>query len=252
MTSLLLSLMAFADSAPASGKVYRWTDEKGRVHYGDKMPPEVVSKDHQVLDGRGQVAKSVGHVKTQAEIEQDALANDEKSKKQREQIRQRKHDKLLLDTFTTERDLVIARDDRLDSVQSSLNLARGNNESVAHQIEILDKRMTQVKANKKDIPPNMLANMKNLTSQRQKNDEYIVRQEEEYNRLKDQFKTDLQRYRELKNITAPESVAEAEAAATRAIAAAAKPTKVVAVEETGKTKSKKSRKKPAPPAAKAE
>ena len=37
----------------ATGKVYRWVDENGVVHYGDAIPPEYSKERHEVLDGRG-------------------------------------------------------------------------------------------------------------------------------------------------------------------------------------------------------
>jgi hypothetical protein len=37
--SLLAAVACLATTAPASGQVYRWTDERGVVNYGNKPPP---------------------------------------------------------------------------------------------------------------------------------------------------------------------------------------------------------------------
>ena len=39
MTSLLLALLLALAVPAASAQVYKWVDEKGRVHYGEKPPP---------------------------------------------------------------------------------------------------------------------------------------------------------------------------------------------------------------------
>jgi len=52
---LLLGLM----SGPAvAQKLYKWVDENGQVHYGDKVPPEYANQDRDVLNKRGM---AIGH-----------------------------------------------------------------------------------------------------------------------------------------------------------------------------------------------
>ena len=44
---------------PGHRRVYRWTDDKGVVHYGDTIPAEYSDNERSVLNGQG---VEVGHV----------------------------------------------------------------------------------------------------------------------------------------------------------------------------------------------
>jgi hypothetical protein len=52
--SILLFLAALlATTSTLAGKVYRWVDENGEVHYSETLPPNFEDKKHDVLDERG-------------------------------------------------------------------------------------------------------------------------------------------------------------------------------------------------------
>src|SRR5690606_41769383 len=50
---LLLTAAACATSSAAAQKLYRWVDENGVVHYGDRIPPQYVDRDRDVLNDSG-------------------------------------------------------------------------------------------------------------------------------------------------------------------------------------------------------
>jgi hypothetical protein len=49
MRTLLLLCLAGLCLPLAAGEMYKWTDEKGRVHYSDKPPPEGVKAESREL-----------------------------------------------------------------------------------------------------------------------------------------------------------------------------------------------------------
>ena len=55
---------------PASAaKLYRWVDENGEVHYGDRVPPEEVKLDREELNKYGVPVRTLSHELTQQERE---------------------------------------------------------------------------------------------------------------------------------------------------------------------------------------
>jgi len=53
---------------PATGgQLYRWTDENGVVHYGDRIPPEATKLDREELNEYGITIKQLPHEMTNAE-----------------------------------------------------------------------------------------------------------------------------------------------------------------------------------------
>lgn len=69
ITSTCLALV-FAASAPANqaekiGKVYRWVDENGEVHYSETLPPDFQDRTHDELDESGLVREEGRSLKPQ-------------------------------------------------------------------------------------------------------------------------------------------------------------------------------------------
>ena len=120
IVSFLLTPCAYAG-------LNKWVDEKGHVHYGDRVPSQYLSKEHSQLNEQGVTVRTSEALKTEEE-------QTESNKEQRIQAAENKkrliesrtkalRDRVLLDTFTTENDLVIARDARLDAIDSQISLS---------------------------------------------------------------------------------------------------------------------------------
>jgi len=157
MRFVLLTFSAILLSSPfmAQAKMYKWVDENGQMHFGDKIPPQYQLKEHQELNEHGVVTKTKAAAKTpeekaaeyQLKKEQERLALKEKKKKQR--------DRVLLDTYTTERDLIVARDSRLDAVDSQINLAESIINDSNKNIESLETQIAQIKSTNREVPEDL-------------------------------------------------------------------------------------------------
>jgi hypothetical protein len=184
--------------------LYKWTDENGVVHYSDKLPPDNSKQKHEELNQRGITTREVERAKTEQEIlEEKAAEEAEKEEKRRiaeQQARERMRDKILLDTFTTERDLLLTRDDRLNAVDSLINLTEANNQRLQTQRDELETRINAIKNANREVPENTLKQQENLNEQYQSNLGFIATKQQEREAITRQFEADLQRYRELKGL----------------------------------------------------
>jgi hypothetical protein len=116
------------------------------------------------------------------------------------QARQRMRDQILLQTFTTERDLIITRDDRLNSIDSIINLTATNNKRVVKQIEETKAQITRIENSGREVPENIRKKLENLRGQHEKNKDFVTRKQAERDEVANRFAADLQRFRELKGI----------------------------------------------------
>jgi hypothetical protein len=203
---IILALTLLTLSPAWGGKLYKWTDEEGNVHYSDKLPPEAVDRAHEELNAQGVATKSVSREKTKeeraAEEAAAAAAEAEKKKLAEEEATKKARDDLLLNTFTTERDLTLARDDRLSSIDATINMTANNNTNQEQQAQAVRKRIENLKKTNKEVPENVTKQLENLEGQLAKNKEFIQSKQDERKQLEAQFDGDLKRYRELKGITA--------------------------------------------------
>lgn len=190
-----------------AGKLYKWVDEKGTVHYSDKLPPEAAQQAHEKLNARGRTTERVKD--PQEEIEEEVVDTAEEQERRRQaeiEAKERMRDRILLDTFTTERDLKLTREDRLTAIDSMINLMKSNSERTKGQVSEVQAEIDKLNAKKREVPADLLKRFNNLNDQLTKDQEYIAQKEKERLELVEQFDADLQRFRELKGIQAPAEV----------------------------------------------
>jgi len=119
------AVAAVLGCAPAWGadKLYKWTDEKGQVHYTDKMPPEMVNRGNVEMSKQGITVN-----KTDPAIAADPQAKQAEEQRKRDLAREKedaqRHDRAVLDSYTTEADIDLARNRALKTIASALESAQ--------------------------------------------------------------------------------------------------------------------------------
>lgn len=142
---ILLGSLLLLSSAATSGGLYRWTDENGKVHYSDGVPPDVSQRGHAELDEQGNQVDKVAPAKSEAEVaEEKWLAELEEKlvQKRKEQLR---NDNLLLNSYTTLEQFDEQHARRLkilDDEYQQLKLLRGK---LQKEFERLDKQLKDSK-----------------------------------------------------------------------------------------------------------
>jgi hypothetical protein len=117
-------VVAFGLAGAARGATYKWVDEKGVVHYTDKIPPEAVNKGSTVLDKQARPTKRIDPALTpeqrrarEAEEEQKRIAA-----KAQEEIARR--DRALIASYTTEAEIELAKSRALATIDAQLDSSR--------------------------------------------------------------------------------------------------------------------------------
>lgn len=187
--------------APALNK---WVDDKGQVHYGDQVPEEYLNKEREVLNQQGVVVKNL---KSQEQLDKEkqekAAVDSAKNAKLIESKKQTLRDRVLLDTFTTERDIQIARNDRVSAVDSQIQLAESNIKDGERKMKELNERITAIEKSGRQVPENVYKEKDSVSRQLENNYKYVETKQEERTEINRKFDEDLRRFRELKGIPQP-------------------------------------------------
>ncbi|MCK4834221.1 MAG: DUF4124 domain-containing protein [Gammaproteobacteria bacterium] len=149
---LTLATIILSSSFSVQAKMYRWVDENGQMHFGDKIPTKYLVREHDELNEQGVKIKHKAAAKTAEEKREDRRLKAEQKKEELIAKKKRQRDRVLLDTYTTERDLVVARDSRLDAVGSQIQLAETIIKDSNNKIETMEKKITQIKASNREVP----------------------------------------------------------------------------------------------------
>jgi len=96
---------ALVTQTPANAKMYRWTDENGRVYYSDKVPAVQSKYERKELSATARVKKTIRGAKTAEQIALEARLNELRLEQEKIIAKQKANDKVLLSTFRNVDDL---------------------------------------------------------------------------------------------------------------------------------------------------
>ena len=195
----ILILLLLSASPLAWGGMYKWVDEKGVTHYGDTMPPQAVTQGTTELNKRGMVIKKTDRALTPEEIKaRDDAAAKKKEEEQRLQEQKRK-DKALLDSYTTEKDIDLARDRNLQATQNLIDSTEVRVKSVQGRLDGLRKQADVFAKKQKPVPPDLTADIKAAEAEIQHMQESIAKQRLEKAAIKARYDEDKKRFHELRS-----------------------------------------------------
>jgi hypothetical protein len=206
---VLLAAMALA-AAPGRATTYKWVDEKGTVHYTDKIPPEAVNKGSTVLDKQARPLKKIDPALTPEQLRARETEEEQKRANAKQQEETARRDRALISSYTTEAEIDLARTRSLTTIDSQLESARAYASQLTRRREDLDKRKAAL--GDKPLPPALERELEGTDSELAKQAKLIGQKERERAAVLARYESDKARWRELKAITDANAAAAANAA----------------------------------------
>ena len=206
---ILISACLTLSPSIVTAKLYKWVDSEGNVQYSDKVPAEEADKAHSVIDKSGVTVQKIDRQKTKQELQEQ-----ERKKKVAEELAQknedqRKRDQILLDTFTTEDDIVMTRDGKIQAVQSIINVTKGSIADSRTNLESLQGQAANFEKTAKPIPKNVTDEITKVQNSIAEYESYVQFKTKEQDELRSSYGLKLDRFRELKAIAAEQKKAAA-------------------------------------------
>lgn len=194
---VMICVIAVLFVASADAGLYRWVDDNGNVHYGDKVPERYLNKEHNELNEQGALVKK--HDRAMSADEKAVKKKQEAEIKRQENERraQALRDRVLTDTYTTERDLVAARDARLEAIDSQLQLSKDIIESSKVKVKKTEQLIQNLKTSGRQAPDATYAKLERekqqLATQMGVQQGHKIKRDE----VIEQFEGYIERFREL-------------------------------------------------------
>lgn len=202
-TLMCLFLLA---AVPAGAEVYRWVDENGVVHYGDRVPPNAASRDRDVLNERGIRLQSLPGEKTPEERAVEAERQAAEAERRADRQRRADRDRVLLTTYLSVAEIEMLRDRRLELIDAQMRLTRQHLDNLRMRQESLHEEAARFDyppgsgPDKPPIPVNLEAEMVDVDNSVRRYEILLRGRETERANLTAQFADDIGRFRELKGL----------------------------------------------------
>lgn len=188
-------------AGPAPAATYRWVDEKGKVHYGDAIPPQESDLGHQELDKQGRVRKETPRTRLTPEERKhrEALAA-QREEAQRREDEQRRRDRALLSSYTSEEEIDLVRDRALELEALNLKGLRTRMNAAAEKLAYANGQIQGFES-RKEPPPKTFLQMRDEAQDDLAHVGQLIRQREQATvELRARYESDKVRFRELKGI----------------------------------------------------
>ncbi len=216
LTLLFISLLAIATtaiSAPSGTKrLYRWVDQDGTVHYTDTIPPSAVDQARTELSKEGVRVKRVPPAKSPDVVAKEAEL-ERLRKEQKELIeKQRAADRVLLQSFRSEDDIIMARDGKIAAIDVMIEVTRSNVGRQQRALGRLRSEAADLERAGKPVPQRLSRGITDM--ERSIRDAYagILDRQAQKESIYARSDKDQERFRQLKRLPTPqEGQAEKEA-----------------------------------------
>jgi hypothetical protein len=194
---LLVALIAGVTfSFPVAAKLYKWVDDNGTTHYGETIPPEYADKSRVELNKEGRVVKTeevLTPEKRRAKEQEEAKTLDDA----KAALEQQRHDKTLINTYNSVKEIDQARIRGLQQVDARINVINSyiktaNDNLLALQVE--EENLT--KANRK-IPASLEEDLQEAKIRLEKLQKDMEKPQAEKAALEARYDADKARYIEL-------------------------------------------------------
>ena len=196
---LFLGLIGPSDPA-AAGALYKWIDENGQIRYSDRLPVSQSKKKHQQLSTQGVVVSTTEKAMSDEERAIDVEAKRKLEEQQAIKQAQSKIDTVLLLTFSNEDELSLARDSRLEVLDSVIQLINNSIVSTVQKLDGLQETANNNYVSKgKDVPGGLAQKIEHFTRKIENRNAQMQLKQNEKDKINEQYDIDLARFRLLKS-----------------------------------------------------
>jgi len=188
---------AFAvPSATAVAETYKILDEKGRVQYTDRVPPDAINRGMVELNKQGMAKKVTEPAPTPEQRRMLEQKAEREKLAQREAERQRAVDNALLQSYTSEADIDVAKRRNLALVGAAIISAEARVKALQRRAAALDKE--RVFYESKPIPDKLKREIALIAAEIPKQYEIIQAKNEEALAIETKYSEQKERFREVK------------------------------------------------------
>ncbi len=190
----LVLLAAF--SASAEAKLYKWVDEKGVTHYGETIPPEYADKDNVQFNDQGRVIKRNEKINAEERrAQEEAVAK--KRIEDEAALELRRRDKMLLNTYSNEQEIDLARDRNLQQVEARITSVKLLLKSAQESQEGYRLEAEKITKSGKKIPASLQADLIESGNKVARLQQELAKAQEKGAAVSASFESAKVRYREL-------------------------------------------------------
>ena len=198
VTGLFLLILLAAH--PAWAKTYKWVDEHGVTHYGDSIPAQYAGTGKSELSSRGLVIKKTAPALTPEERKSLEEAAAQQKIEAQQKLEQSRKDRALLDTYTTEQEIDLARDRNLQQEDVVVQTLQMQIKSAQKKLDKHKLQAAAIARNKRPVPADLTEDIQNEEREIERLNARVAQKQNDIAATRANYEASKARFRELKQI----------------------------------------------------
>ena len=191
--------------ANKEASVFRWEDENGVMHYGDRVPPEHADRGHDVLNEQGVTVDSVEGVKTPEQKAEEQRREELLAQQRKARDAALLRDKVLLSTYLSVEEIEALRDRRIELVAGQIRVTQIYLDNLRQKLLKLEKEAQRFAPYSSDpdarpIDEKLARELSDTLDSIMLYEQNLARSRREQNQLMAKFDADIDRFRELHSL----------------------------------------------------
>jgi hypothetical protein len=197
MRTLIVLLGLLLTTASQAQNVYRWTDERGEVHYGHAVPPEYADRGYDRLSGDGMVLERIERALTPQERATRAARMTLEAEAEALMRNQESRDRLLLAAYRSEDDINSTMQYSLANLDSQRRSIKANLERSTQRFESQVSRAADFTRRGEEVPAQISQSITEVRDEMQRLRKALEDLDQRELEVRQRFASELERFREL-------------------------------------------------------
>ena len=202
-TTVLLSMLLagaclFAVTSRAEAGLYKWTDERGKIHYSDKIPAEAVNGANLQLNRQGLTIRKTEQVKPSTQPVAKTESDEQRIRQaERDKLLAARRDRALVESYTNEKEIDLAKARAVATIDGQVQSAQG-------YIAQMQKRRDELEGKKgtyapRPVPGALVFEVETIDAEIARQHEFIAAKKKESANVAARYDADKQRFHELRS-----------------------------------------------------
>ena len=184
--------LALAAAGPLSASTYKWVDDKGVVHYSDQMPPEAVNKGSTQLSPQGVPIRKIDPAPAPDTLKAREAEQDRQKELARQQLESARRDRALLNSYSSEAEIDLARARAMQTVEEALQSALAyTSELSKRRAALFERKGTFAKST---LPPDIDQEIQSIQSELAHQAEVVAQKRRQLAEIKAKYDADKARW----------------------------------------------------------
>ncbi len=191
-------------SVQAEARLKCWKNNEGITECGNVIPPEYAQKASKEISKSGIVVDKTTRAKTREELDAEKAERDKQAaieaEEKRKAEKQAAEDRVLLDTFANEDDIILTRDGKLTNIDSDITLIESRIGSLQKNLDQMISQAADDERAGKPPSEKITSDIANVRRQIAQNNAFIDKKRAEQDTIRADYEELLKRFRELKGL----------------------------------------------------